>query len=278
HQVNLWLTQILAVIRLEWKKTFFAKRGIWIYLLALFPTFVFSMHSAYSIHRGESPDLGQDTNILATMFQFFYVRLAIFFGCLGIFMNLIRGEMLDRSLHYYFLAPIRRTVLMAGKFIAGLIAACTIFGVGSILQFVACYWYYDSQSLREFIVQGDGLHQLAAYFGVTMLACVGYGSIFLAAGVLVRNPIIPAAVILIWESINSFLPAFLQKVSVIYYLKSLCPVEVPPQIPPPFSLLAVNPDPISPLIAVPGLLLLSAAVVLFSGYKIRRLEISYSAD
>jgi hypothetical protein len=65
---------------------------------------------------------------------------------------------------------------------------------------------------------------------------------------------------------------------VIYYLKSLCPVEVPPQVPPPFSLLAVNPDPASPLIAIPSLLLLSAIVVVWSGRKIRRLEISYGTD
>jgi hypothetical protein len=102
--------------------------------------------------------------------------------------------------------------------------------------------------------------------------------VFLAAGVLMRNPVIPAAVMLVWESINSFLPAFLQKFSVIYYLKSLCPVEVPAQIGPPFSLLAVNPDPASPLVAVPSLVLLSILVVVWSGVRIRRLEISYGAD
>ena len=35
--MNLWFAQILAVIRLEWKKTFFARRGFWIYILALMP-------------------------------------------------------------------------------------------------------------------------------------------------------------------------------------------------------------------------------------------------
>jgi hypothetical protein len=34
---------------------------------------------------------------------------------------------------------------------------------------------------------------------VLALGCVGYGSVFLAVGVYVRNPIIPAAVLLIWE-------------------------------------------------------------------------------
>lgn len=277
--MNLWFTQILAVIRLELKKTFFAKRGLWIYILAVMPLVLFAGHS-FSVlyYKHQTPDFGEDTNIFATVFQFFYLRLAIFFGCVGIFMNLIRGEMLDRSLHYYFLAPIRREVLMAGKFLAGLFAASVIFGTSTILQLIALYCDHDPPTIQEFVYRGDGLHHLFAYLGVTVLACVGYGSVFLAAGVLMRNPIIPAAVMLVWESINSFLPAFLQKFSVIYYLKSLCPVEVPPQVPPPFALLAVNPDPVSPLIAIPSLILLSAVVVLWSGYKIRHLEISYSTD
>jgi len=276
--MNLWLTQILAVIRLELKKTFFARRGLWIYLLALGPLLLFGAHTFSVITFHQQADFGQDTNIFATAFQFFYLRLAIFFGCVGIFMNLIRGEMLDRSLHFYFLAPIRREVLMAGKFLAGLFAATVIFGTSTILQLIALYAAFDAPTLQEFVFRGDGLHHLFAYLGVTVLACVGYGSVFLAAGVLMRNPIIPAAVMLVWESINSFLPAFLQKFSVIYYLKSLCPVDVPPQVPPPFALLAVNVDPVSPLIAIPSLLLLSALVVLWSGYKIRRLEINYGTD
>lgn len=276
--MNLWFTQIVAVVRLELRKTFFARRGLWIYILALVPILIYAGHSIVQLRSGRPCDFGLDTNIFATVFQFFYLRLAIFFGCVGIFMNLIRGEMLDRSLHYYFLAPIRREVLMAGKFIAGLFAAIVIFGTSTMLQMVALYFHFDPPTLQEYVVHGDGIHHLIVYVGVTALACVGYGSVFLAAGVLLRNPIIPAAVILGWESINSFLPAFLQKVSVIYYLKSLCPVEVLPQVPPPLSLLAANADPASPLVAVPSLLLLSAVVVLWSGRRIRRLEISYGAD
>src|SRR5436190_20319569 len=126
--MNLWFAQILAVIRLELRKTFFAKRGLWIYILAFMPLMLFTAHA---INHRRAPDFGEDTNVFATVFQFFYLRLAIFFGCVGIFMNLIRGEMLDRSLHYYLLAPIRREVLMAGKFLAGLISATVIFGTST---------------------------------------------------------------------------------------------------------------------------------------------------
>ena len=47
---GLWWSQIRAVIRLEMRKTFFAKRGIWVYLLALAPAALFFADSIAVIH------------------------------------------------------------------------------------------------------------------------------------------------------------------------------------------------------------------------------------
>src|SRR5271157_2224344 len=47
----LWWTQIRAVIRLEIRKTFLAKRGLWIYLLALAPVALFLGHSLIEIQQ-----------------------------------------------------------------------------------------------------------------------------------------------------------------------------------------------------------------------------------
>src|ERR1700694_4757195 len=117
----LWIVQTMAVLRLEMRKTFFSKRGFWIYLVALAPVVLFTGHSIIQMTTHFRCDFGSDTTIFATAFQLFYLRLGVFFGCVGIFMNLFRGEVLDRSLHYYFLAPIRREVLLVGKFLAGVI-------------------------------------------------------------------------------------------------------------------------------------------------------------
>ncbi len=276
----LWLAQIGAIIRLEWKKTFFAKRGLWVYLLALAPVALIGAH-AIAVWTGlqrQPCDFGEDTLIFAGIFQFFFLRVAVFFGCLGIFMNLIRGEMLDRSLHYYLLAPIRREVLLAGKFLAGLLAACVIFGGSALAQFTLMYAHQDPVMLREYMFHGQGFQHAFAYLGSTLLACIGYGSVFMTAGVIMRNPVVPAAAILVWESINAFLPTLLQKFSIIYYLKSLCPVSAPPDVPPPFSFMVVNADPVSPITAVAGLLAVTAIVLAYAALRIRRLEINYASD
>ena len=274
----LWIVQTMAVLRLEMRKTFFSKRGFWIYLLALAPVVLMTGHSLVQMKTHRPCDFGQDTNIFATVFQIFFIRLGVFFGCVGIFMNLFRGEVLDKSLHYYFLAPIRREVLLVGKFLAGLLATIVIFTTSTILQFVGMYLHHGWNLVSEYLIGGNGISHFVAYLSVTVLACIGYGSVFLASGVMFRNPLIPAGVILVWESINSFVPAFLQKFSVIYYLKSLCPIQIDPHAGSFFSLLSTNADPMPAYIAVPGLLLVAVAVLFLASFQVRRMEINYATE
>ena len=221
----------------------------------------------------------EDRQVFAGVFQYFYLRLAIFFGCLGIFMNLFRGEMLDKTLHFWFLAPARREVLLGGKYLAGLIAAVLIFTVGATLCFGAMLWPQDPAQ-REAFWRDQGPSHLFWYAASAALGCAGYGSVFLAAGLLLRNPIIPAIVILLWESINGFLPAMLQKLSVLYYVQSLCPTPAPtdPRAPLLVRMLTAPAEPPSAAAAVLGVLAVTALVLWAASRAVRRLEVNYGTD
>jgi hypothetical protein len=221
----------------------------------------------------------EDRQIFAGIFQYFYLRLAIFFGCLGIFMNLFRGEMLDKTLHFWFLAPVRREVLLAGKYLAGLIAAILIFTLGASLCFGMMLWPQEAAP-REAFWRDYGPSHLFWYAAAAALGCLGYGSVFLAAGLLLRNPIIPAAVILLWESINGLLPAALQKMSVLYYVQSLCPVPAPMDAGAPLliRLLMAPAEPPSATAALLGLLGVTALVLWAASRAVRRLEIHYGTE
>src|ERR1700727_1565805 len=121
--------QIAGVLRLELKKTFLSRRGWWIYFLAAGPVALTLIHWLFEL-RGRahgSHSLGDDSIAFAALFQFFYLRGAIFFGCVGIFCNLFRGEMLEKTLHYYYLTPVRRELLVAGKYLAGVTVAVIVF-------------------------------------------------------------------------------------------------------------------------------------------------------
>ena len=356
--IRSWTAQILAVIRLELRKTFFARRGLWVYLLALAPVLLFvahavvapraqarlariaSRHSAptaalRAIHTGMTHEevvkkvgepykersgrvqtegtrgdlvchytdgksefiflfakgtlkhvgvmsqetLGKDSVIFATSFQTYFLRMAIFFGCVGIFINLFRGEMLDKSLHFYLLTPMRREVLLAGKYLAGLFATVVIFTTSAGLQLTALLWRFEHSVIAEYLA-GPGWGEIFAYLGITVLACVGYGSVFVAAGMFFRNPIIPTAIVLLWEGANIFLPAALKKISIIFYLQSLCPVVAPPDVklPAAWKLLISNAEPASAMGAISGILIFTALVLVAAGIRSRKLEINYSTD
>jgi hypothetical protein len=269
------LHQIAAVMRLELKKTFLSRRGWWVYLLALAPVGLALLHSV-SMERmsWRGHNAIQDTKIYAAMFQTYFLHLGIFFGCVGIFTNLFRAEMLEKTLHYYFLTPIRREWLVAAKYLTGLLVAAVLFPVsaGLSLYFIG---RHQGAAWTDFLWHGAGLEQLLAYMGIALLASIGYGAVFLAAGLFFRNPMIPAAVVWVWENLNPFLPGFLKQISVIFYLKGLAPVSLP-GAPPPFSFLVIDADPIPAVIAVPGLLLVALAVLTYAAYAARKGEVAYS--
>ena len=357
--ISAW-AQMLAIVRLEIWKTFFSRRGLWIYLFALAPVLLFTANSIYApreqarlariaethpvaltnlvaitrgmsnsivieqlgqpyqqrvwrhrleggrvnergfyrytdgksdftfhvfngrvgfIERSDPETLPQVILVFATIFRFYFLRLAVFFGCVGIFTNLFRGEMLDKSLHFYLLTPVRREILLAGKYLAGLLATVVIFTASAALQWMAMLWQFDHQAVTDYFA-GPAAAHLLPYLGVTALACAAYGSVFLCAGLLFRNPIVPAAVILLWESANLFLPATLQKLGVIYYLQSLCPLAAAPDssMPVPLTLLISATPAASVPVALMCLILFTLAVLGYAAARAREIEINYSTD
>jgi hypothetical protein len=224
-------------------------------------------------------DFNEDRAIFAAIFQYFYLRLAIFFGCLGMFMYLFRGEMSNRTLHFWLLAPARREVLLAGKYAAGLIAAAAIFGGGALLAFAAMVWPHDAAQVHAYWTSA-GMGHVFWYTAAAVLGCLGYGSVFLAVGLYLRNPIVPAALLLAWEGASGIFPSVLQKMSILYYLQSLCPVPAPmdDNAPTLIRLLAAPAAPASRPGAILGLVLLTAFVLWIASRAVRRMEISYGAE
>lgn len=263
---TLWARQIRAVVRLELKRNFFARRSFFIYLLALAPVGVMSLQFVIEVdHKA----VGGTSVVYAAMYRAFFLRLVVFFASIGVFMRLFRGDILERTLHFYFLAPIRREILVLGKYVSGVAMNSVLFGLSAVVSYLVLFAATSSTQLEEFVLKGPGMEHLLAYLGVTVLACVGYGSVFLLTGLVFRNPIVPAAVVLGWEYVNFLLPPLLKQFSVIFYLESLCPVPIPLG---PFTVLA---EPAPVWLAVPGLLGVTLLILVLASLLIRRMEVLY---
>jgi len=269
--------QVRAILALELRKNLFGWPALVIYLLACLPVLAMCGYVLVALLvRDARSTLGVDN---AGAFGQFYsawvfrfsVRFVAFFGCVAVFTNLFRGEIAERSLHYYLLAPLRREVLAVGKYLAGVLTTGTVFTGATVVSYLLLY-VPSPRLFESHFLGGPGLSHLAAYAGITWLACLGYGAVFMLVGLVVKNPVIPAAFVFLWEGINAFLPALLQKVSIIHYLYALSPVPLA------VGPLALIGEPISAWVAVPGLLLVCAALLGASALMVRRIEIRYGSD
>src|SRR6266478_4538271 len=191
---RLFGSQIFILVRNEVRRNLFTRRRIWIYLLSLIPVLIILANVIFDRNEPSGPaQIENDTQVLAGIVQLYYFRLGIFFACMAIFTWLFRGEMVERTLHYQFLAPVRREVLVVGKFLAGAVVAIALFETAVLACVFLMYSRFGSAG-KSYVFDGPGLGQLRSYLLVTALACLGYGVVFLALSLLFKNPIIPGVV------------------------------------------------------------------------------------
>jgi hypothetical protein len=270
---SLWLRQVWAVFRMEVEKNFLGRRAILIYLLALLPVLPLAILALFTPPAQEWNNFTQYSMIYSVIYSGLILRTVVFFGCAWIFMNLFRGELVDRSLHYYFLSAVRREVLIVGKYLSGIVTSIILFTGTTVISMLLLYLpHFYSQSVR-FFLDGAGMGQLLTYVGITILACIGYGAFFLVVGLFFRNPIIPSLLLYGWEWINFLLPPLLKKISVIHYLNSLMPVPLSEGGP-----LAVVAEPTPAWIAVPSMVVVTLVVLILAAYRTRHMEIRYGSD
>jgi len=269
---TLWRSQIMGILALELRKTLFGRRSLPIYFLALLPVMVMSLRAVLPLFEPDALGaIAMASVFYAGAFKVM-IQLVVFLGCVFVFMNLFRGEVIDEVLHYYFLTPVRREVLAAGKFLAGLVATSLVFGGMTVVTYALLYLPHGIEPFFSYFLGGPGIWHLLAYLGITLLACVGYGAVFMLTGLVFRNPVVPAALILGWEGLNPFLPTLLKKISVVHYLYSLTPVPVDVG---PFALIA---EPTSAWVSVPGFVMVAALFLWIASMVIRRMEICYGGE
>ncbi len=274
---GLWRRQVGAIARLELRRVLRSRMAVIGWGLASLPVLLLALRAlVVALGYAEGLDGGQalDETVYAMVYQTLMLRLSVFFGCLAVFVNAIRGEAYARTLHYYLLAPLRREVLAAGKFVGGLLGTALIFG-GAVLATRVIMLVGPSgwvEAALRTMTAGPWLWHTLAYLGVTLLACAGYGAVFLVIGLWRVNPIIPSVLVFGWEAVNAFLPAALQRVSIVHALLALCPVPVN------LGPIAILGEPPSRPVAALELAVVTALLVALAMRRARGLEALYGED
>ncbi len=267
---RLWRRQAWVLARQEVSRSVFSRRALPVYLLVAMPIGLALLRAVF-LPGHTRLDLSHPTVDFAQMFHFFILRFVVFFANAVIFVKLFRGEILERSLHYTLAAPVRRNVLVVGKYLGGLASAMAILIPATATTYVLMYCAHLKLGFRV-VFSGDTLGALVSYLLVVALACVAYGSLFMLAGLFFRNPMVPAIIFLGWEVLTPFLPPLLKALSFVHYLSSLVPV--PPELGP----LAILSQPVNPWLAILGIMAVSGSLLALSSRKATRLEVTYATE
>jgi len=263
---------LLYLMRLEFKRCWRGRRFAGVFALAIAPLGILALPAAYffSMPRMGVQVPGALPIGYTQFFQVFWLHLAIFFSCATVFSQLFRSEVQEKTLHYYFMAPIRREMVVVAKYLAGLSLVGTLFLTTSI----ATYYLYFSPTRggRNWAFSRIGTQHLFNYLSVVVLACVAYGALFMLIGLIFRNPMIPAIFVLLLESFGYVLPPIFQRVTVALYLQRFIPLTVAHG---PFAIMI---EPPSATTSIVVLAVVSATIIWLSTVILRRTQITYSID
>lgn len=276
--------QMLAAVKLQASRILFQRRAFGLWILALLPALIMVAWVIFELiqsaagadsHRVVSlagTTVGQSTEDYAEMFQGLMLIFVVLFGSLSVFGNLVRREILERTLHYSFLVPMTRRDLLLSKYLGGVLAFGFLVTLSTTISFFAVYVPTGWPAMSSFLFGGPGLGHWITYLFVALLGVVGYGAVFLLFGLQFKRPAIAGIVLFVWELGNFLLPPLLKRLSVMHYLKNLTPVPVDEG---PFSIVADAPN---PALSVLGLLILSGVLFTLSIWKLRRTEVLYGED
>jgi ABC-type transport system involved in multi-copper enzyme maturation permease subunit len=271
--LRLWHRQLVAIIGNEISKSLFSRSVMMAYALAIVPILLVIL-IAVADRLGEpiTGNVDGARRIYGIIYSGFVLGGVVFVGSAAIFTTLFRGEILNRSMHYYLLCPVPRGLLVIGKFIAGLIMAMTVFGVATCASYLLMYIPFGTGQLTTDVVSGLIPQQMLAYLSITLLGCIGYGSIFLVTGLLFRNPLVPVVAVAGWELIHFLLPPALKLFGVVYYLKGLMPIPLDEG---PLAVVVASPP---AWISVVAMTMLALFCVAGASMILARLELNYTED
>jgi ABC-type transport system involved in multi-copper enzyme maturation permease subunit len=270
-QLRLWRLQLASLVRQELARLL-QPGALGLVVIAVLPAVFILMH--IRLDRGPCA-LDRDTEILAALFQFYLLRISLFIACLSVFGGMFRREVMQKTLHHLFLAPVRRELLVLGKFAGAWLSVFVVYGSAWLVAFVLMYGHLGAAGW-DFLRHGPGLSQLAAYLGTLALGTLGFGAVFLAIGLSFRNPTVPTILLLSAESFSALLPGWLQRLTVTFYLKFLLPMQLPDDGP--AALFSFVVEPVRPAVAVVGLCSFALVVLVLACWRVRRFEVNYSNE
>jgi ABC-2 type transport system permease protein len=220
EKIREWLYASWAVFRLSFFTLLRTRRSLFLFILAWSQVglAVIWLISWYYGKVGTGVNgLGVFSIMMVTSFlQFLVLITVLFYGS-----SLIGDEVEGRTLAYLLVRPLPKSSIISGKFLALILGSSLIIYPAVI----ACY----ALLLAPYGLAGvfRNLPTLFTDLWVILLAFFAYGAVFAFLGVGTKRPVLIGLLFAFgWESIVTYIPGQVNKLTLMHYIQSLFPHHV----------------------------------------------------
>lgn len=161
------------------------------------------------------------TTLFGMTIWLLYLRFIV--PILGVFYGtaLIADEVDDKTITYLFVRPLARRAILLGKYLAYLAStACVVLPSVMVVYFLT--------TALEMQVIAQSFPALAKDLALLGIGLAVYGAVFAFVGTRLKHPLVFGLVFAFgWEQFALFIPGYLRRFTVMYYLQGLVPHAMP---------------------------------------------------
>ncbi|MEN8153417.1 MAG: hypothetical protein ABFR75_05290 [Acidobacteriota bacterium] len=200
------------------KKLFKSKKTKFFILFSFFPLIIFLLVNGIKAVNHSSPLEGSvffARGGMSFFFQLYIQLVSLLFGG-----SVLGDEIESKTLIYLQASPASKLSVLTGKFLSYFTVSFSSFFLGSTSLYVVTNFnnIFDPGSMKT----------LAQLEFAGFLSILAYSSFFMMLGALLKkSTILGVFFIFGWEGLAQILPGAAQKMTIIYYMTSIIPIELP---------------------------------------------------
>ncbi len=217
-------TGVLRVFDLSLGQMLWSRRTVFMALVVAAPMALALLYRLFHASFGDPRVDGQavrGTTLFGMTIWLLYLRFII--PILGVFYgtSLIADEVDDKTITYLFVRPIARRAVLLGKYLA-YVTSTVLVVLPSVMVVYFLTTAFDLRTISQ------SFPSLAKDLGLLGAGLMVYGAVFAFVGTRLKHPLVFGLVFVFgWEQFALFIPGYLRRFTVMYYLQALVPHALP---------------------------------------------------
>lgn len=215
---------IARIFDLSLGQMLWSRRTVFMLLVVAAPMALAVLYRILHASFGDPEVNGQavrGTTLFGMTIWLLYLRFIV--PILGVFYgtSLIADEVDDKTITYLFVRPVARRAILLGKYLA-YVASTVLVVLPSVMVVYFLTTPFDLQVIAQ------SFPALAKDLGLLAAGLVVYGAVFAFVGTRLRHPLVLGLVFAFgWEQFALFIPGYVRRFTVMYYLQALVPHAMP---------------------------------------------------